>query len=199
MGLLVTKSVPAKAAGEKGARWGRREEGPPGYGQGVYSRWGDYGHGVRRSGDGFVTLADGSLRWGVYGAAGVLTRHVDAEGLAWYFLARRSLHTHQGGTWAVPGGAMDHGEDPVAAALREFAEEIGPFGANYEVVEVHEDDHGGWAYWTVVVDVPKRFPVPASLGWETAEARWVAAAELAGIELFGAFRATLVRMGILEP
>ena len=144
-----------------------------------------------------MVLADGSSRWGVYGAAGVLARHVDAEGATWYFLARRSLHTHRGGSWAIPGGAIDRGEEPVAAALREFGEEIGPFGGKYEVVEVHEDDHGGWAYWTIVVDVPDRFPVPAALGWETAEARWVAAAELEALELFDAFRATLVRLGYL--
>ena len=154
---------------------------------------------MRGSGDGFVVLADGSRRWGVYGAAGVLARHVDVEGIVWYFLARRSLHTHQGGSWAVPGGALDHGEEPVAAALREFAEEIGPFGAAYEVVEVHEDDHGGWAYWTVVVDVPERFPVPDLLGWETAEARWVAATDLATMDLFDAFRATLLRLGYMAP
>ena len=153
---------------------------------------------MRGSGDGFVVLADGSRRWGVYGAAGVLARHVEPDGSTWYFLARRSPHTHQGGTWAVPGGALDRGEEPVAAALREFAEEIGPFGGTYELVEVHEDDHGGWAYWTVVVDVPERFSVPRSLGWETAEARWVGSAELAEMDLFDAFRLTLVRLGYLE-
>ena len=153
---------------------------------------------MRGSGDGFVVLADGSRRWGVYGAAGVLARHVDEEGSAWYFLARRSLHTHQGGTWAVPGGALDRGEEPVVAALREFNEEIGPFGEAYQVVEVHEDDHGGWAYWTVVVEVPERFGVPGMLGWETAEARWVTESELPELDLFDAFRKTLVRLGYLS-
>src|SRR5438552_11090983 len=32
------------------------------------------------SGDGFVTLADGSQRWGRFGAAGILVRHVDDDG-----------------------------------------------------------------------------------------------------------------------
>ena len=158
---------------------------------------GDIMGGVRGSGDGFVTLADGSRRWGRYGAAGMLALHLDPDGSPWYFLARRSLHCHQGGTWAVPGGALDHGEAPAEGALREFGEEIGPVVGPFEVVQIHEDDHGGWAYWTVVVEVAERFPVPGVLSWETAEARWVHHSDLDTLELFGAFRATLERLGYL--
>jgi 8-oxo-dGTP pyrophosphatase MutT (NUDIX family) len=152
-----------------------------------------------RSGDGFVTLADGSRRWGLFGAAGVLVRHApDGETEPQYFLARRSNYTHLGGTWAIPGGALDEGETPLEGALREFDEEIGLalHQHEFEVVEIHEDDHGGWSYWTLVVDVPDRFDPPTALTWETAEVRWVAASELATLELFGAFRATLARLGI---
>ncbi|HVA43628.1 MAG TPA: NUDIX hydrolase [Acidimicrobiales bacterium] len=152
--------------------------------------------GGRGSGDGFVTVSDGSVRWGRFGAAGVLVRHIDTEGVHWYFLARRSIHTHQGGSWAVPGGALDHGESPLEGALREFGEEIGPLGGAYRVVSVHQDDHGGWSYWTVILEVDERFPVPERLSWETAEARWVAADELKELDLFAAFRASLERMGI---
>lgn len=148
------------------------------------------------SGDGFITLADGTRRWGRYGAAGVLVRHVDGDNAA-YFVALRSEWCHQGGTWAIPGGARNAEESPVDAALREFAEEIGLELDDFEVAEVHEDDHGGWSYWTVVVDVPERFAPPLALHWETAETRWVAADELAGLELFDAFRATLTRLGLL--
>lgn len=151
---------------------------------------------ARGSGDGFVTLADGSLRWGRYGAAGVLMRHIGEDGSEWYFLARRSEHCHQGGTWAVPGGALDRGESPLEGALREFQEEIGPFAVPYRVHSIHEDDHGGWSYWTVILEVDQRFPVPTVLSWETAEARWVPAEALRQLELFGAFRASLERMGI---
>lgn len=159
----------------------------------------DAGHRWHRhtSGDGFVTVADGSVRWGRYGAAGVLARWRDDRGRPWFFLARRSRHTHQGGTWAVPGGAIDRDEAPLAAALREFAEEIGVALGEHQVAEVYQDDHGGWSYWTLVVDVPERFPTPEHLGWETAEARWVPADELAALELFDAFRVTLGRLGLL--
>jgi 8-oxo-dGTP pyrophosphatase MutT (NUDIX family) len=146
-----------------------------------------------RSGDGFITLADGSVRWGRFGAAGVLVRHRDGEG-DWYFLARRSLHCHNGGTWAIPGGACDGHETPIQAAVREFEEEIGvPLDA-VDVVHVYEDDHGGWCYWTVVVDVPDRFTVPPQLGWETDDARWVHANEVATLQLFDAFGVTIERL-----
>jgi 8-oxo-dGTP diphosphatase len=159
---------------------------------------------VRWSGDGFVILPDGSRRWGIYGAAGVLVRHVDAsedgtDGETRYFVALRSELTHQGGTWAVPGGAIDWGESPVEAALREFGEEVGDLIDTFEVVETHVDDHGGWSYTTVVIEVPERFRLPANLHWETAGVRWATADELDALPLFDAFRATLVRLGILAP
>lgn len=157
---------------------------------------------VRQSGDGFVTLDDGTVRWGRFGAAGILVRHVEPEtGDVHYFLARRSMHTHLGGTWAVPGGALDSDEDPLTGALREFAEEIGvPLDEHgYDVVHVHEDSYGNWTYWTHVVEVATRFDPPATLMWETAEVRWVRAGELHDLELFDAFRATLGALGLAGP
>ena len=151
---------------------------------------------MRVSGDGFVTAADGRPRWGRFGAAGILVRHNDGS-TPWYFLARRSEHTHRGGTWAIPGGALDLGEAPLEGALREFGEEIGIALVDFEVADVHEDDHGGWSYWTVVVDVADRFDCPPVTSWETAEVRWVASDELATLELFDAFLATLQRLGMI--
>ena len=150
------------------------------------------------SGDGFVQLADGSRRWGRYGAAGLLVRHVDpATGVTSYFVALRSELTHMGGTWAVPGGALAHDETPVEAAVREFREEIGLALAPERVALVHEDDHGGWCYWTVVVDVDERFPLPTTVNWETSEVRWVDHDELAALALLPPFRATLTHLGFL--
>lgn len=148
---------------------------------------------MRGSGDGFVTLADGSRRWGLYGAAGVLVRCGDL-----LFLARRSEWTHRGGTWAIPGGAIDIGESPLDAALREFEEETGiALAGSAQVIEVHEDDHGGWSYWTVVVDVDEPFEV--SLTWESSDARWVPVHELETLPLFDAFEGFLrSRLGLLS-
>src|SRR5438105_3470546 len=104
---------------------------------------------VPLSGDGFVTMADGTRRWGRFGAAGVLVRCPAGEGDVdagddgerswWYFLARRSEWCHQGGCWAIPGGALHQGESPVEGALREFAEEVGAVlaEAEFSVAEVH--------------------------------------------------------------
>src|SRR5918996_4745165 len=96
------------------------------------------------SGDGFVLAADGRPRWGRYGAAGLLVRHIDpATGAPSFFVALRSRHTHMGGTWGIPGGALNRDETPADAALREFHEEIGLELAADGVLEVYEDDHGG--------------------------------------------------------
>ena len=152
------------------------------------------------SGDGFVTLADGTVRWGRYGAAGMLIRCAGEGGATSYFLARRSEWCHQGGCWAIPGGALNQDESPVGGALREFTEEVGVVldeGA-LRVVELHEDDHGGWSYWTVLVEVAERFAAPAQGNWETAETGWVADDRLAELDLHSAFRATLIRLGLLE-
>lgn len=153
---------------------------------------------MRSSGDGFVVLADGTRRWGRFGAAGILARHVDDDGPA-YFVALRSSWCHNGGTWAVPGGAIDHGETPLEAAVREFGEEVGPLPHGWQLDHVHEDDHGGWSYWTHVIDVPHRFDPPAAMSWETAEARWVHARDLPTLHLFDAFRVTCTRLGLLHP
>lgn len=150
------------------------------------------------SGDGFVRVADGSRRWGRYGAAGLLVRHVDeATEVPSYFVALRSHHCHMGGTWAIPGGALAHSESPVDAAVREFREEVGLHLSPANVVDIHEDDHGGWSYWTIVIDVDERFPLPTDINWETAEVRWVAEDELSDLALLEPFRATMVRLGLL--
>ncbi|HEV7686636.1 MAG TPA: NUDIX domain-containing protein [Acidimicrobiia bacterium] len=149
------------------------------------------------SGDGFITLADGSMRWGRFGAAGVLVRCAGDDGAWHYFLARRSEFCHQGGMWAVPGGALNEGEAPVSGALREFSEEIGLALTGFSVVDIHEDDHGGWSYWTVVVELSERFGPPVAVNWETAETAWIAGHRLAELELLEPFRLTLARLGLL--
>lgn len=151
------------------------------------------------SGDGFIVVADGTRRWGRFGAAGVLVRHRCPEDGDFLFLARRSQLTHRGGTWAVPGGAIDRGEEPLAAALREFTEEIGVVIDRYELAHTYEDDHGGWSYWTFVLDVPERFDPPTDTNWETEDVRWVHVSEVGAHELFDAFERTLEVLGLIAP
>jgi 8-oxo-dGTP pyrophosphatase MutT (NUDIX family) len=133
------------------------------------------------------------MRWGLFGAAGVLVRSGDRV-----FVALRSPHSHQGGTWAIPGGALHHGESALEGALREFGEEIGIDLEDFEVALTHEDDHGGWSYWTIVLDLPAPFEAPDRVHWETSATDWVTLEELAVLELHPAFRATLVRLGLIS-
>lgn len=60
------------------------------------------------------------------GAQGLDGRMVDVSGGAAFLLCRRAagLNRHAS-QWALPGGRLDEGEDPVEAALRELDEEIG--------------------------------------------------------------------------
>lgn len=97
------------------------------------------------SGNGWARCALGHRHWGRFGAAGVLI----TDG-ARVMLQHRAAWTHEGGTWAVPGGARDSHESAVTAALREAAEET-DVDLN-QVVPFREwiDDHGGWAYTTVL-------------------------------------------------
>jgi 8-oxo-dGTP diphosphatase len=100
---------------------------------------------VSGDGNGWAFCGRGHRHWGRFGAAGILI--TDGPRVV---LQHRAPWTHEGGTWAVPGGARDSHEDAVSAALREAVEEttldpelISPFG---EWV----DDHGGWSYTTVL-------------------------------------------------
>jgi 8-oxo-dGTP pyrophosphatase MutT (NUDIX family) len=128
----------------------------------------------------------------------LLVRHVDpATGSVSFFVALRAKETHMGGTWAIPGGALMHTETPVEAALREFREEIGMVMSAEQVAHIYEDDHGGWSYWTVVLDVEEPFPLPENPNWETADVRWVAAHELQDLALLQPFRATMIRLGFI--
>ncbi len=84
------------------------------------------------TGDGFVEDPDGSRRWGVLGAAGLFLVTDDRHVL----MQHRAKWTNRGGTWALPGGAIDVGESPTDGALRETWEETG-VGASS--VKVHRE------------------------------------------------------------
>ncbi len=137
-----------------------------------------------RSGDGFMRCADGHVRWGVYGAAGVLfvTRDTDSAGAAgpddcetagvFVMLQLRSGFAHEGGTWSCAGGALDLGETPLEGALREASEEVGAAPAQRHVLgEYVFTPAADWTYTTVVVEVPERFG--SSMNFETDAVEWV--------------------------
>lgn len=94
-------------------------------------------------------------------------------------------------TWTLPGGGLDHGEDPRAAVVREVYEETGlpvSIGETAWVLSAHRADtwrrgrnvdahalrivYDGW----VPVDAPE--PSTVEVGGSTAEARWLPLADV---------------------
>lgn len=149
------------------------------------------------SGDGWVTLHDGSVAWGRFGAAGLLLRHIDYDGIARYLLARRADWVHRGnGEWSVPGGAIDEHEDPLTAAMREFDEEIGAVPPGCELVGIHEYvvAPGVWSYHTCCAIVSERPHYETTLSPENDEARWWTRQEMAELPLFQPFSLVLPRL-----
>lgn len=96
-------------------------------------------------GNGWVFCGAGHRHWGRFGAAGILI----TDG-ARVVLQHRAAWTHEGGTWALPGGARDSHEDPIATALREAVEETTLDPAQVTPFDQWVDDHGGWSYTTVL-------------------------------------------------
>jgi 8-oxo-dGTP diphosphatase len=142
-------------------------------------------------GNGWVHCALGHRHWGRFGAAGLLI----TDG-ARVLLQHRAAWTHEGDTWAVPGGARDSHEDPITAALREAAEEaaldpdlIAPFT---EWV----DDHGGWAYTTIVARTSAQLSLAPANGESTA-IRWWHIDEVDALRLHGGFAATWPSLRVL--
>lgn len=131
----------------------------------------------------WATCAAGHTHWGRHGAAGVLVRHA-ADRSVRFLLQHRARGVHHGGTWGIPGGAIERGETPEQAAWREAREELGLRPDGLRPLGSHLDDHGGWGYHTLVVDSPDGFAV-RGLTFETGPegCRWLTAAEARTVPL----------------
>jgi 8-oxo-dGTP pyrophosphatase MutT (NUDIX family) len=102
-------------------------------------------------------------------------------------LQLRASWTHQGGSWGLLGGARDSHEDPIAAALREAAEEAGVSpGAVTVIGEVPGVEHGDWSYVYVIATASRTLSVMARTT-ESDELRWVALDAVPGLPLHPAF------------
>ncbi len=102
------------------------------------------------------------------------------------FLTRRSPLTHHGNTWALPGGARDRDEAPVAAGLREFTEEIGAL-PEHRIVGAEAVTEGGWTYHYVLAETETLWHPPRQLSWEITAARWVPVERVAEMRLHPGF------------
>jgi 8-oxo-dGTP diphosphatase len=141
-----------------------------------------------RDGDGFVMCDCGRPHWGLHGAAGLLLVRDDLD-TPQVLLQLRAGWTHDGGTWALPGGARDSHEGPAEAAMREAHEEAGIDESIVAVQQVFVDDHGNWSYATVIARTNSDAGAHEA-NHESTEVRWVPVDEVAGYELHPGLAAT---------
>ncbi|HEX2362803.1 MAG TPA: NUDIX hydrolase [Jiangellaceae bacterium] len=142
----------------------------------------------RNDGDGWLECACGRRHWGRHGAAGLMLIRPDDHVL----LQHRAVWSHEGGTWALPGGARSSTESALATALREATEEAAVNPASVNPSNSWVDDHGSWSYTTVVAHTRGEVEVGAA-DPESVELRWVHLDEVAGHALHPAFAAAWPR------
>jgi 8-oxo-dGTP pyrophosphatase MutT (NUDIX family) len=131
-----------------------------------------------KDGDGWASCERGHRHWGVHGASGLLAVHHDTAGTPHVLMQKRSWWSHHGGTWGLPGGATDSHEDAVAGALREAREEAGLSGDGLRVQGVYLDDHGGWAFRTVIAEASELLAATCANA-ESTELAWLPADDVA--------------------
>ncbi len=136
------------------------------------------------SGNGWAICSLGHRHWGRFGAAGLLI----TDG-AHVLLQHRSPWTHEGDTWAVPGGARDSDEDPITAARREATEETSLDLDRITPYDELVDDHGGWSYITIVARTEPGLAVVAT-NFESAAIRWWPIEDVAALRLHRGFAAS---------
>jgi 8-oxo-dGTP diphosphatase len=155
---------------------------------------------VRGDGDGWVVSETGAPYWGRHGAAGLLLRAPRPDGSPAVLLQHRAPWSHQGGTWALPGGARDSDETPEQAAIREAHEEAGLLAEHVNVratvitAEVSGQGDTSWSYTTVIADAHQLLDTVPNR--ESSELRWVAEDEVAELPLHPGFAASWQRLRI---
>ncbi|WP_456600240.1 NUDIX domain-containing protein [Blastococcus sp. SYSU DS0616] len=144
--------------------------------------------------DGWTACSQGHRHWGRAGAAGLLIHRDGPDGVE-LLLQHRAWWSHHGGTWGTPGGALHVGESAADGALREVAEELGLTAGDVVLGAQSVDDHGGWAYTTVLARPVRRFEaVDLRLDGESDGVAWVPLAGLAAVALHPGLAASLDRL-----
>lgn len=131
------------------------------YGRGELGHWGE-----KQAADAIVTARVGGSRWIL------MVERDDDHG------------------WAIPGGCLDPGEEPLAAAIRELAEETGLIveGADWKVLparvvpDPRATDEAWMVTWPAVADLGEVAALPAVAGADDARrAEWVWADDYADL------------------
>jgi len=129
---------------------------------------------------GWIACPGGRPHWGERGAAGLLPV-ASAGGQLVVLLCLRSAGTDAGGCWGTPGGAIEPGEDPWTAAVRETAEEIALGGYRRAGRHAGRCPRCPWSYITFPVTV--RDPAPVAVRSEITQAGWFAASAVPSLRL----------------
>ena len=149
---------------------------------------------VLASTDGWTTCALGHRHWGRAGAAGLLLHRDGADGPE-VLLQHRAWWSHHGGTWGTPGGALHDGETAADGALREVREELGLTADDVVLGARSVDDHGGWAYTTVLARPAGPLdPARLQLDGESTGVAWVPLAALHQVTLHPGLAASMDRL-----
>lgn len=144
--------------------------------------------------DGWTACDQGHRHWGRAGAAGLLIHRDGPDGVE-LLLQHRAWWSHHGGTWGTPGGALHAGEAPADGALREVAEELGLTADDVVLGAQSVDDHGGWAYTTVLARPARPFEaVDLRLDGESDGVAWVPLGGLSAVALHPGLAASLHRL-----
>ncbi len=126
-------------------------------------------------------------------------------------LTQLSHRTGWPGGWTLPGGGVDHGEDPKDAVVRETFEETGQRLVDPVLVDVEsehfegtsprgvwEDFHAVRLLFRGAVPEPGE-PVVHDVGGTTSQARWVPLDETDGMELVPLARGAVERLRAQSP
>jgi 8-oxo-dGTP pyrophosphatase MutT (NUDIX family) len=134
-----------------------------------------------KNGDGYAAPG----LWGKYGAAGVMIKNTDENGVERYLMVQRGPGVENKGIWQLAGGAIDSKETPEQGAAREIFEEIGA-PQEYLSTMQHKGTHAvavpiagkdDWVYHNIAAEAPTMFK-PKVDGTETGDAKWLTKDEI---------------------